>query len=219
MKKVFIESRYTGKVNIGKIKIDELPEKVGLVTTVQFVDLLEEVKEYLEENGKKVFVGKGNQPYSGQLLGCDPGSAEKIDCDIDCFLYIGDGRFHPTAVAYNLNKKVYCFDPKTNNFSKISTKEVNEYKKKKKVKLVKFLSADSIGVIVSTKKGQQNFLKAKKLKRKLENEKKEVFLFVTETLNISELENFPFIKMWVNTACPRIEEDHKDIINLRDVLI
>ena len=32
------------------------------------------------------------------------------------------------------------------------------------------------------------------------------------TLNIEELENFPDIDCWINTACPRIEG--KNIINM-----
>ena len=57
MKQLFIEAKYRGKINIKNI--DKLTEKIGLATTVQFVDQLDDVKKQLK--GKKVFLGKGKQ--------------------------------------------------------------------------------------------------------------------------------------------------------------
>jgi len=36
-------------------------------------------------------------------------------------------------------------------------------------------------------------------------------------LNISELENFQDIKIWINTACPGLAMDSEKIVNLVDV--
>ena len=34
--------------------------------------------------------------------------------------------------------------------------------------------------------------------------------------DFNETENFPFIEAWINTMCPRIEEDMK-VLNLEDL--
>ena len=74
-----------------KIKNPEtLPTRIGLVTTIQHMHKLEEVKTFLEKKGKKAVI-------CGQVLGCNAScTAGK---DVDAFLYIGSGRFHPIGVA------------------------------------------------------------------------------------------------------------------------
>ena len=82
---------------------------------------------------------------------------------------------------------------------------------RKKGKLLRFYSAKSYGILVSTKQGQYKLKKALELQKKLKNS----FIFIFNTLNLNELENFPDIDCWINTACPRIEG--KSIINLEDI--
>ena len=65
--------------------------------------------------------------------------------------------------------------------------------------------------------GKQYFLAAKKLKENLEKENKKAYIFIDDTLNPMNYENYPFIECWVNTACPRIGTD--DIININQPMI
>jgi len=58
--------------------------------------------------------------------------------------------------------------------------------------------------------------KAWEIKKKLEEKGKRCFIFVFDTLDANEMENFPFIDFWVNTACPRIADD-KDKNNVIDM--
>ncbi|MFH0868079.1 MAG: diphthamide synthesis protein [Candidatus Woesearchaeota archaeon] len=219
MKTIFIPAKYTGKVNLGKIEVDKLPKKVGIVTTVQFLDVIEKIKDYLEKKGKEVFIDKDKQKNKGQVLGCDVGAAEIIKNKVDVFLYIGSGEFHPIGVALNTKKDVFIFNPVSNVFSKLNNNEIEEYKKRKKVKYVKFLHADNIGILVSTKPGQCSYNKSVEIKKKLESKGKKCFIFVFDTLNSNEMENFPFIDFWVNTACPRIayDEDKRNVIGMGDL--
>ena len=217
MKTLFIESRYKGKITLGKIKTDKFPKNIGLITTVQFVDHLNKIKNYLINKNKKVFVEKGNQKYPAQILGCDLSAGDKIKNKVEAFLYIGDGKFHPLGLAIKTNKDVFCFNPFNNHFSKIKKQEIADYKKTLKVKKIRFLSAENIGILVSTKPGQNNLKKALNLKKQLEKKDKRCCIFISDTLNLNELENFPFIDFWVNTACPRMEGDSKDIINVEEV--
>jgi len=217
MKTLFIESKYKGKINLNKIKIDKLPKRLGLITTVQFVDYLNKIKNFLEKHNKRILIAKGNQKHPAQILGCDITSAEKIKNNADAFLYIGDGRFHPLGLAMKTNKDVFCFNPLNNHFSKINKDKIISYKKTLKIKKIRFLSANNIGILVSTKPSQNKIKKAVEIKNKLEKKHKKCYIFCFDTLNLNELENFPFIEFWLNTACPRIQEDSRNIINFGEI--
>jgi len=219
MKTVFLQTRYTGKVNLDKIELDKLPKKLGLVTTTQFLGKVEEIKDYLEENVKEVFIDEGKQRNEGQLLGCDVGAATKLQDKVDAFLYIGSGEFHPLGVALNTKKEVFTFNPVTGTFSKLNEKEIEKYKKSKKARYVKFLHANNIGVMVTIKPGQYSYSKAKEIKKKLEEKGKKCFIFVFDVLDANEMENFPFVDFWVNTACPRIADDRdkKNVIDMSEL--
>ena len=130
MKTLFIEAKYEGKLDLKKIPIDKLPDKIGLISSVQFVDYLKTIKYYLEKKNKKIFLEKGKQKYKGQILGCDVSAAKKIEKKSDAFLYIGDGRFHPLGIALKTDKKVYCFNPIDNIFSETKKEEIEKIKKK-----------------------------------------------------------------------------------------
>jgi len=216
MKTIFIHTKYTGKVDFNKIELDKLPKKIGLVTTTQFLDSTKRIIDYLKNNGKEVFIDKAKQINEGQLLGCDVGVAAKIQNEVDAFLYIGSGEFHPLGVALNTEKEVFTFNPVSGVFSKLDKKEIEKYKKAKKSRYVRFLSADNLGIMVSTKPGQYSYRKALEIKLKLEKNGKKCFIFVFDTLDAAEMANFPFIDFWINTACPRIADD-KDKSNVIDM--
>ena len=160
MKIMMVEGRYKGKIDLSNLDTSILPKNIGLATTVQFLDFIDEIKQSLENNGKVVFVDKLRQKYDGQLLGCDVGAAKKTENNVDAFLYIGTGMFHPLGIALNINKEVFCYDPISAVLSKIDGEQVEKYNKKRKIAYMKFLEADEIGILVSLKPGQNNFRKA-----------------------------------------------------------
>jgi len=215
MKVLHIEAKYGKPVQISEKIASELPSSLGLVSSIQFIDSLPLIKKSLNKNKKikKIII-------CGQVLGCDVKNAGKVK--VDAFLYIGDGKFHPLAVALGTGKPVFMFNPLNNSFKKIEKKDVENYKKRRKGALTKFLHAENIGILVSTKPGQYydikklkstenkfsevNLISSNKLLEKKYKDKK-FYTFVCETVDYKQLENFPFIEAWVNTACPRIEED------------
>lgn len=203
MKTLFIEAKAKDKINVEKIKISG---KVGLVSTIQYLDQLKNIKKYLK-----------NSVIGGQILGCDARNAIKIKNKVDKFLYIGTGEFHPIEVALQTNKPVYIFNPISHKLLRLNENEIKSYKLRLKGKLTKFYLAVRIGILVSTKYGQYNMEEAVRLKNKIKEMKKEPYVFLFDTLNKDQLENFPDIQFWVNTACPRI--DNKNIINARDLKI
>ena len=219
MKIMMVEGRYKGEINLSNLDTNILPKKIGLATTAQFLDYVDEVKQYLESNGKAIFVDKLRQKYEGQLLGCDTGAAEKVKEHVDAFLYIGTGIFHPLGIALNIDKDVFCYDPISAVMSKIDKTQVGHYNRKRKAAYMKFLESTEIGILVSLKPGQNNFRKAVELKKQFKD--KNFYIFAFDTLDFSQIENFPFVQCWINTACNRILDDYekfpKPLADLSDI--
>ncbi len=231
MKIFFLESKYKKEVNLPKDIIDQLPEKIALGTTVQYLDKMDKVISQLEASGKKVILLQGeHSKYKGQILGCDINqnivkNLNEQNLEYDCFLFVGDGVFHPKVMHYFINddnKKIFAFNPKSNDFSKIAESDIQTIKKRTKGALLKYLTSKNIGILVSTKPGQQRFKKSLELKEMIEGQEKNAFIMLNETLDFTELENFPFIDCFVNTMCPRIGYDDiikfpKPVINFEDI--
>lgn len=204
----FAECR--ANIDISKIvekSVKYLEKNVGLITTVQHVHKINEVKNILERNGKNVFVGKGSKrvKYPGQVLGCDFSSALSIRDKVDCYLYVGSGNFHPLGVSIATKKKVIAADPYSNEI-----RELGELKEKilrqryAAIELAK--NANKFGIIVGEKIGQRRIGLAGKLKNMLEKNGKNAHLI---SLNEIKPEYLLYLNYdcFVCTACPRIAID------------
>ena len=203
MKILHIHARSTADIKLSESAINALPAKLGVVTTIQHLHKLDEIISQLKEAVK-----------GGQVLGCNVDSAKQIADKVDAFLFIGSGEFHPIAVALETSKKVFKWNPLTQKLSVVKEEDIERYKKRKKAALVRFLSANKVGILVSTKHGQNQMEKAVELANKKD---KEYYIFAFDTLNPSDLENFPFVECWVNTACPRIADEKPNIINISEL--
>lgn len=205
MKKLFIHARSQMPIDLPVEDIRRLPQPVGVITSIQYLDRIDSFVEAIQ--GLK----------AGQVLGCDTRAAERISGQVGCFLFIGSGRFHALGVAQRTDKAVFCFDPCAGVLSRIDDSEVQACQKARDGAFLKFLSSEQIGVLVSTKSGQEKLDEALAFKRACKD--KEVTIFLFETLSHEYLDNFTFIESWVNTACPRIPETFgPGIINLGDLL-
>ena len=200
MKTLYIEARKNLKLNKEKlVELEKiLPSPIYIVYSIQYKKLAEEVKKELETSKKIKVIG------FSQILGC---SELKTKADI---LLIGQGRFHALNLALSSAREVYVFD----NFSinKISKKEIEKMKRKEKGKYLKFLASDKIGIIVSTKSGQEHLRLAENLKKKIQEQGKEAFIFLADNISLAELENFP-IGIFINTACPGLSLDSSLVLN------
>ena len=185
----------------------ELPNKVGLVSTIQFVDSLKGIKSFLEKSGRKAFIGKSSALESGQVLGCDASAASSIQGKVDAFLYVGTGIFHPLAISLATSKPVFILNPETSQLSKLDESAIAKAKVMKKTQQIKYLSADRFGILVSTKPGQNKMKQALALKKKLEKQKKKAYIFSFDNFDISQLENWPQIQCWINTMCPGLSRE------------
>lgn len=201
MKTLFIPAKSVIPID-EVIKKVSIKEKIGLISSIQFLDQLKKAQKLLK-----------NSVIGGQILGCNIKNAEKIKNKVNAFLFIGSGRFHPIFIAQKLKKPVYIANPNTNEFSGIEESEIRDYERKLKGKLSKFYAAKSYGIIVSTKPGQYNMKKAEILKKKLKNS----YIFICGDVDVNQFENFPGIDIWINTACPRIEGNN--MINIDNIKI
>ncbi len=225
MKLLFVEA----KANLDVIpaiekNLKELKKYKGLVlaTTVQFTNQLEKIKEVLAKNKIKPFVGKPSlhAVLPGQLLGCDPTAALSTQ-GADAILYIGTGEFHPGPVEVGSKVPVLKLNPFTKKITEVTAAEIRRHTLKQLARIENFKAAKRIGILVTTKPGQSEMQgPVIKIKEKLEKQGKEIFIFLADTLNYNDLDNFPDIEAWVNTACPRITDDQelvkKPIVNVRE---
>ena len=213
MKTIFIEARSDADIMPAvreAFRFLSPKSRVAIVGTIQHLHKLKEAKKFLEDN-------KIEADIAGQVLGC---SVPRIPASAGQILYIGSGKFHPIGIFLKTKKEVIAADPLTNSVSRITAKDVEALEKRRKGALLKFLTSDSIGILVSTKPGQTNVQGGRKkieaLKKKYKSKK--FYMFAFDTLQASYLENFPFIQCWVNTACPRLFEDfEKGMVNLEDL--
>jgi len=177
-------------------------ERIGLLTSVQFVPAMEKVKDYFEKIGKKVYTHK-TLKYPGQVLGCCTQAAEAIQDKVDCFLYVGAGKFHPVSVSINVRKPVFSLDLEKNEIYSLE-KDKMKWLKKKAWHDAQLEDANSVGIIISWKKGQNRIDEARKLKRELEKKGKEVSILAFDRITEEKLEGLKFDCL-VNLACPRID--------------
>ena len=216
MKTFFIEAKYGQKVVLPDEFIKKLPKEIALFTTVQFIDSVDGIKKQLEKNNIKAKLFKAkNTKYPGQLIGCSIGKFDSKN-----FLYIGDGLFHPKALLLKNDAVVFVYNPFIKEYFELTQKDVGDMRRKQKAGLVKFLSSREIGVLISTKPGQNKIDEARKLKKKYPD--KNFYFLIFSTLDFTQLENFNFIECFVNTACPRISYDdsekiRKPVINIEDI--
>jgi len=201
MKTLFIPAKL--KLEISNSKIlpisNKLPKNIAIAYSVQYENYAKEIKNFLQKNHKIIkFV---------QVLGC---SKLKFPKNTKAILLISDGKFHAISLACETELPVYLLE--NNQLIKISEKDVENLKKKQKGAYIKFLNAKKMGILVSTKPGQQNLKKALEIKNKIKN--KETYLFISNNINTTEFDNFPEIESWVNTACPRLDMEDARIINM-----
>lgn len=201
MKLFHVHAKSTVDVKLPEDALKKLPKRLGIVTTIQHLDKIGDV------------VKQTKGVLAGQVLGCNASNAEKISNKVDAFLFVGSGEFHPIQVALKTGKKVWLWNPISKNFGLLDEKLIEKYNKLKQGRLAKFLYAKRIGIIVSTKMGQKNLVRAYDL---MKQAGKEYYLFVCDEVNVNEFDNFNFIDFWVNTACPRIEDAR--IIHIDDLI-
>ena len=198
---LYIESKQKNlDINLNKSEISKLPKKLFLAYSIQYKELAESIKEQLKRNSIKV------EKFQ-QVLGCS-----KIKTQLPILL-ISTGKFH----AQNLFLQTpILYITENDKIVQIPKKDIEAQRTRRKTALLKFLKADRIGILVSTKPGQEKLNEAVKLKENLKKQKKQAYIFISNNIDIAQFENFP-VDSWVNTACPGLCMDNSSIINIEDI--
>ena len=235
VKTLCVTAAWKGEVRLSPQALRLLKESnaksLALFASAQFLEL-DALKKQLSEAGISVRTTQAKRAaVAGQILGCDAyhdSFLKNIIDETDAVLYVGDGMFHPKALLlaqiYSKKRKpVLIWNPVSQSLESLKEEIVRAQTRKIEANIRRFMSAQTIGIIITTKPGQQYLDAARSLKKKLENEGKRAYLFLADTIDYSHLENYNFVQAWVNTACPRIGTDDitaiaQPLLNLREAL-
>ena len=178
--------------------------KISLVTTTQHLHLLNEIKDYLEDNGKEVVLGSSPSTRKGQVLGCNFSSIKDLDAEI--FLFIGSGNFHPLGIYLFTKTPVLALDPYNNEL-----REMHDYADRilriRFARITKAKSAKKWGILVSSKEGQYRMALAKQTKKLLEDSGMEAYIILVDNVNPDILLPYLELDAFIVSACPRIAID------------
>ncbi len=224
---IYVEARAT-------IRVDHIAEKalplldkwrrIGLATTVQHVQTLDNVKEILLHAGKTVVIGDaGHMNYQGQVIGCDYSNAKSIASDVEAFLFIGGGRFHALGVALSTQKPTIIADPYEKKVFSID-EEARKILKQRWANIDEAKRAKNFAVLVGLKPGQKRLEEALNIKERLKKNGKKPYLFAIRNVTPEVLMNFPSVDAYVNTACPRLSLDdasefQKPLLTINETLV
>jgi 2-(3-amino-3-carboxypropyl)histidine synthase len=224
---IYVEARATVNVNDAVEKALPMLEnwrKLGLTTTVQHVQTLDEVRDVLLRVGKTVVIGDaGRLNYPGQVIGCDYSNAKSVAKDVEAFLFIGGGRFHALGVALSTSRPTIVADPYEKRAYSID-KEAEQIIKQRWASIKEAKAAKDFAVLVGVKPGQNRLEEALNVKKKLEENGKTASLFAAGEICEEVLMEFPTVDAYVNTACPRVSLDDaarfkKPVLTVNEALV
>jgi 2-(3-amino-3-carboxypropyl)histidine synthase len=193
-------------INVVKSSLKELKnyQKIGLVTTIQHLNILSDISRLLVKNDKEVLTNKSAGIREGQILGCNFSAIKDIDAD--AFLYVGSGNFHALGIKLFTQKPVIIADPYMNQIRTID-EFADRILRIRFAKINAAKEAKKFGIIVSSKKGQLRLELAKNLKNLINKEGKEAFIILIDNISPNLLLPYMDLDAFVITACPRVAID------------
>ncbi len=221
---IYFEAR--ARIDVKKVVEEALPllelwKRIGLVTTVQHINKLDDARKMLNEAGKTVVVGDaGRMRYPGQIIGCDYSNAESIKDEVEAFLFLGGGTFHPLGLAIDVMKPTIVADIYEGRAYSVDL-EVQKIIKKRWACISKAQESKNFGVLIGLKPGQRNIEVSLKIRDLLVEDGKKATLLALKEINNNVLLQFPAIEAFVNTACPRIsfDEFQRPVLTIGEALV
>lgn len=179
-------------------------KRVGILTTTQHRTWVPAISARLREKGFTAVVSEPDRrvAYAGQVLGCDYFTATSIEADVDAYLYVGSGDFHPIGVSITCKKPIVVADP-TNREARTLEDLKDRILRQRHAAIARAAEAKVFGIIVSRKIGQDRSGLAVEVKSLLEKHGRQGQIFQMDLVSPDHLEGYR-VDAWVNTACPRI---------------
>jgi 2-(3-amino-3-carboxypropyl)histidine synthase len=207
-------------INVNEIIGATIPKikdwkNVGIVTTIQHVHQVKEFVEALKSHGFRPFLGKGNEktPFNGQILGCHYETAKDVMENVDGFLYIGGGQFHPKGLMLLTGKPVVIVNPYNASVTNFTEYSLRSLAKKRMAKISLAKKATIVGIIVSSKPGQRRLSIAHDIMKRFQKKGYQSLIIYLNEVRPEHLNNFSEFQAFVNTACPRITIDDISGVN------
>lgn len=205
----FVEMRHPGgtpSVLADTLVAHHLPSPLGLVASVQHLDLVGPLESEARHRGIQLITGSGDRrlAYPVQALGCNYTSAEQVADRVAGFLFLGTGQFHPRGLAFAVDRPVWALDPLTGQLDP----PIDRAKliRERLLLVAQCRDARRWGVLVSTFAGQNRSPTALALIRKARARGLDAEAIVFGRLDPADLLGRDF-EAYVNTACPRIALD------------
>ena len=209
----YVEYKIDAPLNILGESLKELEgfDRIGVVTTIQHVHQLEDIRKFYESHGKTVYIGRpyGFAKKQGQILGCDVGSAASVERDVDALVYFGGGLFHPIGALLSTSKPFFSIDPFIGAVKRLDEYR-DVYRKRSRGRILAAAVARNFGILVSTKNGQYNMNLASLLKARIEKLGLNAAILVSNTFDFESISNMLEFDVFVSTACPRIATEDGD---------
>lgn len=205
---LFVEARAEVAIE-GPLRavLGSLPDRVGLLASVQYVGLLEDAKRIIEGSGRTAAIGKGDGRifYPGQVLGCNCSAALSVSGEVDCFLFIGEGDFHPLAAAFGVDRRLIVLDPMTGEARSVDDLR-DRILRKRFAQMEAARGARSFLVVLCGKVGQYRPREADRAEAMLREAGREAHRMVADEVSPQAL--LPYrVDAFVSTACPRVAMD------------
>jgi len=205
----FIEARYDFEEEFMEKVIPFIKgRKVGMVSITPFIHMLKKCADYIAERGYEVRIGDGGRrvAHKGQILGCDLSSALVVAGEVDEFIFLGDGFFHPVGLHIATGRRVVVADPISGNvYDEEVERRAKKIIKKRYAVISKAMDCNIFGIIVSGKLGQRRLSLARKMKKLMEARGKEAFIIMMD--EVGEAIDYLDFDCYISTACPRIALD------------
>lgn len=178
-------------------------KRVGVTTTIQHIHKISQAIQALREEGIEGVLGSagGRIRHPGQVLGCSYRTTRSLD--VEEFLFIGTGKFHPLGIALATEKRVVTADPLTGEVSEIDT---DPLLRRRFAAICRAKEAKRFAILVSKKPGQKRMALAKSIKALGEARGLEMFIVYLDNIEPDRLVNLG-VQAAVSTACPRVALD------------
>jgi 2-(3-amino-3-carboxypropyl)histidine synthase len=209
----FVEMRQKGKdpeLLAETVRSAKLPSKLGLVASIQHLDLLPALARELGVRGTETRIGQGGRrlAYLGQALGCNYTSAESVSREVEGYLFVGTGRFHPLGLAFAVEQPVWALDPLSGALSEPLDRE--RLIRRRLLTIAQATPARRWGILASAFDGQNRLGMAATLKARAEAHGREAEILIFDRLDPADLLGRD-LEAYVSTACPRIALDDGEL--------
>ncbi|KAK4555563.1 Diphthamide biosynthesis protein 1 [Recurvomyces mirabilis] len=179
---------------------------IAMVGTIQFNATLHGTAPQLREAGYNVIIPQITPLSKGEILGCTSPHLTK-EQEIDCILYLGDGRFHlESAMIHNPSLPAYRYDP----YSRRLTRETYDHDtllSDRSKALSQAKTAKKWGLILGSLGRQGNPHTMTLIENHLKDRGIPWINLLLSEIFPGKLAMMSDVECWVQVACPRLSID------------